>query len=168
MGSLAQSSNFQNCIKTTNKMPEYARDYRKEWLFIRGINKECEKFVNREDSIGELFKSSQAKNLQLYFRKFLKAQENEYLQEISEFYFGESDVKYISILDCQLDDFMDFLYPENNDEIEWVYQEFLEFYDFFKTFFSKINIKEMTYSDFERELDNLSDYSYLSSDSDSD
>ena len=41
MGSLAQSSNFQNNIKATNKIPEYARDFRKEWLSIRGINKEC-------------------------------------------------------------------------------------------------------------------------------
>ena len=28
---LAQSSNFQNCIKKTNKIPEYARDFKKEY-----------------------------------------------------------------------------------------------------------------------------------------
>ena len=137
MGILEHSSNFQNCIKTTNKVPDYAKDFRNEYLFIRGINKACEKFVKREVSVDELFKSSQAKKLQFYFRKFLKAQEIEYLQEISEFYFEESDVKYISILDCHLDDYVDFLYPENNDELEWVYQEFLEFYDFLKHFFLK-------------------------------
>ena len=37
---LALSSNFQNYNTKTNKIPEYARDYKKEYLFIRGINKE--------------------------------------------------------------------------------------------------------------------------------
>ena len=46
MGSLAQSSNFQNNIKTTNKIPEYARDIRKEWLCIRGINKDFKYVVD--------------------------------------------------------------------------------------------------------------------------
>ena len=36
---LAQSSNFQNCIKKTNKIPEYARDFKKEYLLIIGIEK---------------------------------------------------------------------------------------------------------------------------------
>ena len=49
MGILAQSSNFQNCIKTTNKIPDYAKDFRKEWLCIRGINKECGNFIKRLD-----------------------------------------------------------------------------------------------------------------------
>ena len=38
MGILEHSSNFQNCIKKTSKIPEYARDYRNEYLFIRGID----------------------------------------------------------------------------------------------------------------------------------
>ena len=42
---LAQTSNYQNCIKKTNKIPEYARDFKNEYLFIRGINKEFKYFV---------------------------------------------------------------------------------------------------------------------------
>ena len=42
MGSFFHSS---NCIKTTNKIPEYAKNYKKEYLFIRGINKEFKYFV---------------------------------------------------------------------------------------------------------------------------
>ena len=42
---LAQSSNYQKCIKKTNKIPDYARDYKNEYLFIRGIDKACTKFV---------------------------------------------------------------------------------------------------------------------------
>ena len=35
---LAQTSNFQNCIRKTNKIPEYAMDFKNEYLFIRGID----------------------------------------------------------------------------------------------------------------------------------
>ena len=59
MGILEHSSNFQYCIKTTNKIPDYAKDFRNEYLFIIGINKKCKEFVKREDSVGEIFKSSQ-------------------------------------------------------------------------------------------------------------
>ena len=44
---LARSSNFQNCIKKTNKIPEYARDYKKEYLLIIGINKICFDFISK-------------------------------------------------------------------------------------------------------------------------
>ena len=92
---LAQSSNYQKCVKKTNKIPDYARDYKNEYLFIRGINKTCEKFIMILDSEGELFNSPQANKLILYFNKFLKAQEIEYLNDISELYFKEKDVTFI-------------------------------------------------------------------------
>ena len=50
---LAQTSNFQNCIKKTNKIPEYARDFKNEYLFIRGIHKEFKYFV---DNINEAYR----------------------------------------------------------------------------------------------------------------
>ena len=43
MGILAQTSNYQKFIKKTNKIPDYAREYRNEYLFIRGIDT-CFKF----------------------------------------------------------------------------------------------------------------------------
>ena len=52
---LAQSSNYQKCIKKkTNKIPDYARGYKNEYLFIRGINETCEKFVKILDQEGEI------------------------------------------------------------------------------------------------------------------
>ena len=47
MGIVGQTSNYQNCIKKTNKIPEYARDFKNEYLFIRGINKELESFIEK-------------------------------------------------------------------------------------------------------------------------
>ena len=38
MGVLCLTSDFQNSLKKTNKIPDYARDYRNEYLSIRGID----------------------------------------------------------------------------------------------------------------------------------
>ena len=99
MGTLAQTSNFQNCIKKTNKIPDYAREYRNEYLFIRGINKSCEKFVIKYNlDASELFVSSYSDRIKLFIRKFLKAQELDYLKDISCFIFKECDVDNIEDL----------------------------------------------------------------------
>ena len=45
MVSAAQFSDFKNFIKLNNKIPHYARDYKKEYLFIRGINKEFVDYI---------------------------------------------------------------------------------------------------------------------------
>ena len=45
MGFLRKLSNYQNYIKSTNKIPAYARDYKKEYLFIIGLDKEFKYFV---------------------------------------------------------------------------------------------------------------------------
>ena len=79
----AQTSNYQKCIKKANKIPDYAREYRNEYLFIRRIDKACGNFVKRLDREGEIFVRPQANKLKLYFNRFLKAQELEYLYDIT-------------------------------------------------------------------------------------
>ena len=165
MGILGQTSNFQNCIKKTNKIPEYARDYKNEYLFITGINKTCEKFVKILDEEGEIFKSPQANKLKLYFNKFLKAQELEYLNDISDLYFKESDVKYIESLELQLDDYTELFYDPDSYKFDQEKYEndnsgLKEFFESFSKFKDKIKIEEMTFSDFKNSLN------YLDSDSD--
>ena len=52
MGILGQTSNYQNFIKNNNIIPDYARDYKNEYLFIRGIDKTCENLkIYVEDTI---------------------------------------------------------------------------------------------------------------------
>ena len=112
----------------------------------------------------------------LFFRKFLKAQELNYLKDISEFYFKESDVNYIESLELQLDDYMDLFYDPDSYEFDQKkyendYPSLREFSECFERFKNKINIKEMTYSDFERQiniLDSDDEYEIFLSDSDSD
>ena len=41
-------------------MPDYARGYRNEYLFIRGIDKECEKFVKLIKEREEFYNSYEA------------------------------------------------------------------------------------------------------------
>ena len=75
MGILEHTSNFQNCIKKTNKIPEYAREFKNEYLFIRGINKTCERFIKMLDLDAKIFNSPQAYQLKLYIKRFVKAKE---------------------------------------------------------------------------------------------
>ena len=90
---LALSSNFQNCIKKTNKIPEYARDYKKEYLFIRGINKEFKYFVdNINEATRGLFENHRVARIKYFIKKFLKGQERGKLQDTSNFKINNIDV----------------------------------------------------------------------------
>ena len=107
MGILAQTSNYQNCNKKNKVIPDYARDFRNEYLFIKGINKACGKFLKRLEREGKVFNTSKAKKLIFYFKNFLKAREVGYLKDTSKFYFKESDFNYIVTLEINLDYYMD-------------------------------------------------------------
>ena len=81
-------------------IPDYAKYFKNEYLFIIGINKKCERFVKKIDE-ENVFNTSQAKKLILCFNKFLIFQKLEYFKDISEFYFKEEDVKFIGYLECK-------------------------------------------------------------------
>ena len=176
MGIQATTSNYQKCIKKTNKIPDYARGYRNEYLFIRGIDKECEKFIKILDQEGEIFNKPQVEKVMYYFNKFLKAQELEYLNDISELYFKESDVRSIESIELQLDDYMDLFYDPysyefGQEKYENDYSGLKEFFESFSKFNDKIKKEELSFSDFKSDIINLdsdSDDDYVISDSDSD
>ena len=71
---LAQTSNSQNCIKKTNKIPEYAREFKNEYLFIRGINKEMGSFVEKYlTDATELFVSSYNDRIKFFIKKIYES-----------------------------------------------------------------------------------------------
>ena len=71
---LAHSSNYQNCIKKTIKIPEYAREFKNEYLFIRGINKEMESFVEKYlTDTTELFVSSYNERIKYLIKKIYES-----------------------------------------------------------------------------------------------
>ena len=133
-----------------------------------------EKFVKILDQEGEIFNTPQAKKAMYYFNKFLKAQEIEYLNDISELYFKEKDVRFIESLELQLDDYMDLFYDPDSYEFDQEkyendYPGLKEFYESFSKFKDKIEIEEMSFSDFKESLKYLdSDDDFYYSDSDSD
>ena len=101
MGILGTSSNYQNCIKSTNKIPPYATNYKKENLYIRGLNKEFKYLINKLDYLNNgLFITKSAERIKSLIKKFLKAQEKGKLKDISEFMLPKYDYVFIKDFYC--------------------------------------------------------------------
>ena len=172
MGILPKSDHNSNATLSKSKIPDYARDYRNEYLFIRGINKTCGDFVKKLDE-EEIFKSPQADRLILYFNKFLKAQQLGYLNDTSvtsEIYFKYKDVISIESLELQLDDYRNLYYDEYSykideekydNNIENDYPGFKKLFECFSRFQDKLNV------DYDSEYDYYKS-KIFDSDSDSD
>ena len=81
MGILEQ----KNCVRSINsKIPEYARDYKKEYLLIIGINKICFNFISKyETDSRKLFVSKYSDRIKYFIKRFLKGQERCKLKDIS-------------------------------------------------------------------------------------
>ena len=178
MGILPQSYRDSNSILNKSKIPNYASDYRNEYLFIRSINKACWEFVKRMDLDGKIFNSSQANKLMFHFNKFLKAIRLDYLKDISDFYFKEKDVKSIVSLECNLDDYTDlycdydsfeFDQEKFDNNVENDYPGLKKFIECFNRFNDKFKVDYLSEKDFESFLDSDSDIeNNIDSDSDSD
>ena len=142
MGSLTRTSNFQNCIKKNNKIPEYARDFKKEWLVIRGINKMCGEFIERLDFGGDLFISPQANRIKYFIKNFLKYEECGKIKDISGFYFKYYDARNIDCLEDQLCNYCDlYVDPDSFDFDKEYYDLYIDRdYPGFKEFFKLISL----------------------------
>ena len=146
---LALSSNFQNCIKKTNKIPEYARDYKKEYLFIRGINKMCLNFISKyETDSRKRFVSEYYDSIKYFIKRFLKGQERGKLQDISSFVLRNYDISFIEDL------YLIIIYEIDFEEVDK--SDYRDFYELFCKFYEKIKIvyyddddDEYVYSDSE-------------------
>ena len=69
-----------------NKIPEYAKDFKKEWLYIRGINKEFVYLINKLDLLNHgLFETTLANRIKNIMKDFLRAQEKGKLKNINNF-----------------------------------------------------------------------------------
>ena len=88
-------------------IPEYAKDFKKEWLCIRGINKECGEFIKTLVNDESLFNTPRANHLKKFIRRFLKAQESGKIKDLSGFYFKYYEANNIECLEEQLDDYRD-------------------------------------------------------------
>ena len=83
-------------VTSFNKIPEYAREFKNEYLFIRGINKELDNFIIQYLlDCSELFISRFSDRIKFIIKKFMKAQELNHLKDTSCFNFKECDVENI-------------------------------------------------------------------------
>ena len=108
---VGQMSEINNFSKSGNKIPEYARDYKKEYLFIRGINKSCDmlikKILNSAYSDEKIFSSPGVKALVSQFKKVLEYERMGKLQNISELKFKYHVANDIECLVEELDNYVD-------------------------------------------------------------
>ena len=127
MGILAQTSNYQKFIKKTNKIPDYAREYRNDYLFIRGIDT-CFKFFwdNTCKADKGIFQNNRVEIIKKKINKLDQAQRLGYLNDISNMEIDEQDVFYSSSLLEELNDFTDY---HVDDDWEFDQERFDRFVD---------------------------------------
>ena len=131
---LAQSSNFQNCIKKTNKIPEYARDYKKEYLLIIGINKMCLNFISKYETDNEkLFYPEYYGSIKYFIKRFLKGQERGKLEDVSSLILRNYDFSFIEDL------YQILIYENDFEDID--NPGYRDFYELFCKFYDKIKIE---------------------------
>ena len=170
MGSLAhknQGKNISGATPETLHIPEYARGYKREWQYIRGINKTCGIFFKKLEKIdfsgrqGELkaediFDGGMSASIIKNINKIMKAQEIGKFKKIRYLRLRQEDYEEIIELVFKLYGLVGHL---------CIIESFTDFFDKFITFyFICIKFIEpiLTYSNVEVEI-NFSD-----SDSDSD
>ena len=151
MGILAQTSNYQKFIKKTNKIPDYARDFRNEYLLIRGINKKCKDFVNLIKENEEFYNGPEASRIVKCLKKFNKSRK---LGNLKYICFDVLDVKNIYIIRVELDKYIDLYcdpYTDDFDEeryninVESDNPGFKSFYNCFYKSYDKTDIDEDYY-----------------------
>ena len=128
-------------------IPNYAKNIKKEYIFIIDINKKCENLLKKIDE-EHVFNSPQSKKLIIYFNKFLIFQELGHFKDISNYYFENEDVNFIVYLERKLEENMDLFF--NPDSFKFDQEKYDNDYTGFKVFFEsfekfKDKIKEKTY-----------------------
>ena len=164
-----------------NKIPIYAIDYKREYLFIRGLNKEFMYLINKLNEINDgLFESNTVNRIKYIMKRFLRGQEKGKLKDISDLvlpynlfsnfiFINEQFEFYKQRYDAFCDDDIyyesDYVSDDDSDDGDGEYlvdgkpyPGFIEIYDIFKKIFSQIK-NEDSYSD-----DDSDDYNEYDSD----
>ena len=169
-----------------SKIPDYAKDFRNEYLFIRGIDKQFKYFLdNINDATRGIFQNHRVEIIKKHIKKFELAQRLGYLNDISNLEILEKDVYYTSKIKKDFNNFKQYIkfvkdcYDDDQPFID-PYPGFKNIYDAYELFCSKFKIKfeEGSYScsfwDFDSDSDSDEEVSYscsfwdFDSDSDSD
>ena len=151
-----------------NKIPHYAENYKKEYLFIRGLNKEFKYFTKKMDSLNHgLFESKKVNRIKNIMKDFLKGQEKGKLKNISGMILPEYDVDKLNSINKKFEFYKlrydsycdgDTVYSnrviDEDGNVEYFvdgkpYPGFIEFYDIFKKIYNQIKFSDDDDSDYE-------------------
>ena len=151
-GIVGTPSNYQNCIKSTNnKIPEYAKEYKREYQFIKGLNLEFKYFTKKlEDLNNGLFESKLAKEIKYYMKRFINKQKENKFKNLSNLILSDNFLNNINFINEQFgyyklryDAFCD-----DDDEDNNVYlsdsssDDDVDYSDEYKEYLSKISSKK--------------------------
>ena len=165
-------SNNKNTMLIKN-IPDYAKDFKNEYLFIIGINNEFKYFLdNINEATNGLFNNFRVDKIKKFIGKFLLYQNSGYFKDLSNFEIKSSDFKNLIKIKKFFNDFNNLIkYRKecySGDEQNFIipYPGFKNIYDDFELFCSKFKIK---YEADDRFWDyNADRYCYSDSESDSD
>ena len=165
-------SNNKNTMLIKN-IPDYAKDFKNEYLFIIGINNEFKYFLdNINEATNGLFNNFRVDKIKKFIGKFLLYQNSGYFKDLSNFEIKSSDFKNLIKIKKIFNDFNNLIkYRKecySGDEQNFIipYPGFKNIYDDFELFCSKFKIK---YEADDRFWDyNADRYCYSDSESDSD
>ena len=145
MGVPEVSDRNSNATLTQNKIPDYARDYRNEYLFIRGIDKTCDGLeMKLYDEDKEIFKSIKIDKIKRLIHKFEKAQKLGYLKNISDEDIYESDVFNSISLYESLIDMGDYYYNYDTEYAD--FPGYIDFVPSIELFHRKFKLNEIEIS----------------------
>ena len=132
-------------IKNT---PDYAKDFKNEYLFIIGINNEFKYFLdNMNEATRGLFENLRVDKIKKFISKFLLYQNSGYFKDLSNFEIKSSDIKNLIRIKKKFNDFNNLINCRKDcydgDEQNFVdpYPGFINIYDDFVLFCSKFKIK---------------------------
>ena len=127
-----------------NKIPEYAKEYKREYQFIRLLNNEFRYFINKLDNLNNgLFESYVADRVKYFMKRFLRAQEKGKIKDIKDFELQAKDIDYLLFINTHFGYYK--LRYDAFDDDEKPYPGFIEIYDIFKLFFNQIKYQDYNY-----------------------
>ena len=158
-------------------IPDYARDFKNEYLFILGMNNEFKYFLdNMNEATRGLFENFRVDKIKKIIEKFLLYQNLGHFKDVSNFEIKSSDVKNLIKIKKNFNDFNKFIKYKKDcyhgDEQNFIVPcpGFKNIYDDFELFCSKFKIKyeaDDRFWDYNADRDRYR-YRYCFSDSDSD
>ena len=176
---LPQTELIGGLTEKKSKIPIYASDFKREYLFVRGLNTYFKCFSKKLDCLNHgLFESNISNTIKKYMKRFLRAQEKGKFNNINNLIIKNHDIICdIIFINNEFECYKrryDFFCDNGDDGYVNVdgeyfvdgkpYPGFKEFYDIFKNIFNQIKYKDYdSDSDSDSDSEEL-DFPYTESD----